>query len=188
TDFVGTARPQAGTYDVGAYELQPTTIITPVAWGQGGGAYCPATGAFDEQPTWNATAGAPAGVSSAPHASTATGYANRYWYVDFGANYANVRITEMWTRYRPSSSGNQAGFGTMWWDADLDTVKEGPDATGFKFNSAQGLSSSGSQQWVRDADFNGTPKTPAARYLIVPTGSTVTDRANEFAFVGYTVP
>lgn len=32
------------------------------------------------------------------------------------------------------------------------------------------------------------PVTPQARYLIIFTGTTATDRVNEFAFTGYQVP
>jgi hypothetical protein len=189
-DIEGTPRPQGSAYDIGAYErfVATTTIITPVAWGQAGGAYCPATGTFDEQPTWDAIAQAPTGISVAPHTSTGTAYANRFWYIDFGANYAKVRITAMWTRYRPNSPGNQAGFASMWWDNDTDTVNDGTTAMNFNFNNAQNLPNVSNQLWVRDRDFSTAPVTPPQRYLIVATGATVTDRANEFAFVGYRVP
>jgi hypothetical protein len=96
----------------------------------------------------------------------------------------------MWTRYRPYSSGNHPGFGAMWWDDDIDTVNDnGVSAPTMNFGNGQGLPSVSGQIWVRDRDFTSAPITPPRRYLLVYTGATApSDRPNEFAFVGYTVP
>lgn len=164
------------------------TILTPIAAGTAtGSAYCGAVGAFNEPPAWDAVSGAPSGLAAAPHATTATAYANRFWFIDFGSDYAKVRITQMWTRYRPSSPGNHPGFAMMWWDDDQDTVNDGVTAAAMNFDSAQALPNTG-QIWVRDRDFTATPITPQGRYLVVSTGATPGDRPNEFAFVGYRVP
>jgi hypothetical protein len=189
TDLDDVSRPLGAAYGVGAYEAALWTIVTPVAVGQAtGSGYCPAGGAFNEQPTWDTATQQPLGAAASPHTGTATAYANRHWYVDLGANYAKVRITGMWTRYRPSSGGSYAGFATLWWDDDKDNVNDGTPATGLNFATAQNLPSSGSQLWVQDRDFGGAPVTPPARYLLIGTGATPTDRPNEFAFVGYVVP
>jgi hypothetical protein len=165
------------------------TILTPVGQGTAGTLACTAAGAFNEQPTWDAVAGSPSGIAASPHATTTTAYTNRYFYIDLGANYANLRITEMWTRYRPYSSGNHPGFAAMWWDDDIDTaVDDGVSAPTMNFGNGQGLPSSSAQIWVQDRNFSGTPITPQRRYLLVSTGASPSDRPNEFAFVGYTVP
>lgn len=190
-DIDGVSRPQGSAYDIGAYERASTGytigIVTPTGTGTAtGSSYCPATGAFDEQPTWDATNGVPSGLSASPHNSTTTAYANRYFYIDFGPDWAKVRITGMWTRWRPYSAGTYSGFPTMWWDDDKDTTNDGTTATGLNF--ASGTVTGSSDQWKQDADFTSAPVTPAGRYLMVSTGSSPTDRANEFAFSGYTVP
>ncbi len=188
TDLDDVARPIGPAYDIGAYEAAPRTIITPTAGQASGSGYCPAGGAFNEQPIWAEATQEPVGVAASPHTGTGTAYANRHWYVDFGADYAKIRLTGMWTRYRPSSPGSYAGFPTLWWDDDKDNVNDGTPATGINFATAQSLPNSGSQLWVRDCDFTGAPVTPAARYLIVSTGPSPSDRPNEFAFVGYILP
>jgi hypothetical protein len=188
-DFDYNARPAGSAYDIGAYETYALRVLTPAAWGQASGSgFCSAAGAFDEQPTWDAANGVPSGVAVTPHSSTNTAYANRFWYIDLGANWAKVRITQMWTRYRPNSPGSFSGFATMWWDDDIDTVNDGVTATGLNFATAQNVPNVSNQLWIRDCDFTSAPVVPQGRYLVVSTGATVTDRPNEFAFVGYTVP
>jgi len=162
------------------------TIITPTDWGQAGGAYCPAQGAFDDQPTWDDESECPVGDDAVPHEDTDTNYANRHFYIDFGANYANVRILETWTRYRPYSGGDYSGFGAMWWDDDTDTTNDGTSENTLDWQIATGVSNISSQQWVQDVDCSGSPITPAARYLIVNTGASPSARPNEFCIVGYT--
>jgi hypothetical protein len=166
-------------------------ILTPAAWGQASGSgFCSAAGAFDEPPTlWDSVNNIPLGDSATPHSQTNTGYANRYWYIDFGADFAKVRITQMWTRYRPSSPGSFSGFASMWWDPNTDTVNDGTAAdSAMNFATAQNVANVGTQLWLRDADFTSAPITPLHRYLIVSTGSVLTSRPNEFTFVGYRVP
>lgn len=176
----------SATSDTATLSVVAIGIVTPIAWGTASGsAYCAATGAFNEQPTWNSSTQMPDGISATPHASTTTAYANRHWYIDLGVDYADVRITEMWTRYRPNSGGSFAGFAAMWWDDDNDTTNDGVTAAGLNFATAQNHPNTSAQLWVRDADFNAAPVTPQGRYLVVSTGATVTDRPNEFAFVGY---
>ncbi|MBS0633549.1 MAG: right-handed parallel beta-helix repeat-containing protein [Verrucomicrobia bacterium] len=191
TDFDGTARPQGTAYDVGAYErvaTVSTAIYTPSGWGQAGSSYCPATGAFNAQPTWDNTNHKPTGDDPVPHSDTGTYYSGRYWYIDFGANWAKVRLTGCWTRYRPYSGGSYGGFGAMFWSSTITTTSTGLTATGINFGTAQSLPGVSNQLWVQDVDDSSAPVTPQARYLIIATGTTATDRANEFAFTGYQVP
>jgi len=190
-DFDGTTRPQGTAYDVGAYERiasVTTAIYTPGGWGQAGTGYCPATGAFNAQPTWDNTNHKPTGDDPVPNSNTATYYASRYWYIDFGANWAKVRLTGCWSRYRPYSAGSYGGFGAMFWSSSITTTNSGLTASGINFGTAQSLTGVANQQWVQDVDDTGAPVTPQARYLIISTGTTATDRVNEFAFTGYQVP
>jgi hypothetical protein len=193
TDHDGVTRPQGAAYDVGAYERgtaagPAVTVLTPESWGTAtGSAYCGAIGAFDAPPAWDSQNQVPVGDQAAPHADTATSYANRYWFIDFGPSWAKLRIVGMWTRYRPFSGGSYTGFAAMWWDDDADTVNDGIPATNLNFGTAQNLPSIAGQQWVRDRAFS-TPVTPAGRYLVVSTGSAASSRPNEFAFIGYRVP
>lgn len=190
TDAEGVGRPQGSAFDAGAYEYAPPAvgIITPVAFGQAGAAYCPSAGAFDEQPTWDAINGGPTGVSANPYNSTQTGYASRHWYIDFGPDWADVRITGTWTRYMPYTTASYSGFGTMWWDDDNDaTNDDGVTATGLNFGTAQSLNTGSGQPWVQDTDHVAAPIAPQRRYLIIDTASAPTTRANEFAISGYLI-
>lgn len=165
------------------------TILTPAAVGSATGSMsCPASGAFNEQPTWNVSMQQPNGVSAIPNQNTSTAYANRTWYIDLGPDWYKLRIVQMWTRYKPASPGSFTGFGTMWWDNDNNNINDGLTASGLNFSTAQNLPNSSSQLWVRDRNFAGADVIPQGRYLIVNTGATPTDRNNEFAFVGYFVP
>lgn len=166
-----------------------TTLIAIAGFGQAGAAYCPATGAFNEQPVWDDTNQVPAGVSASPYVSTDTGYVNRTWFIDFGANYADLTITGTWTRYMPSTTGSYAGFGTMWWDDDNDATNDnGVTATGLNFGTAQSLNTGAGQPWVRDSNASSSPITPPRRYLLINTGAAPTTRANEFAVTGNAAP
>lgn len=190
SDYDGVPRPQGTRYDIGAFEYVPSAItglITPAGYGQAGGAYCPATGTFNDQPSWDAVNGVPTGVAASPYTSTGIAYANRHWYIDFGPNWTNLRITGTWTRYMPLTTASYPGLGAMWWDNDTDAVNDGVTATGLNFCTAQGLNTGSSQPWVRDVDATATPITPQNRYLIINTGSAPAARANEFAISGYTV-
>ena len=152
-----------------------------------GSAFCGAVGAFDAPPVWSDEAQAPAGDQAAAHADTGTVYANRFWYVDFGPDWANVRIVSTWTRHRSFSGGSHGGFASLWWDDDRDTQNDGVAALDINFATAQALPDVSTQQWVQDAELD-PPATPAGRYLIIGTGGSPTPRANEFIFVGYREP
>lgn len=186
TNPYGTAISTGATLAVSS---QTPSILTPAATGTAtGSSPCAATGAFNEQPTWDVGLGAPTGASTSPHTSTATSYANRYWYIDLGPNWSQWRITQMWTRYRPFSGGTHPGFATMWWDDDTDITNDGVSAGTMNFNTGAALSNIGTQIWWKDRDFTSAPITPQGRYLVVGVGPAPTDRPNEFAFIGYLAP
>lgn len=159
-------------------------IIEPQAAGQAtGSGYFPLEHAFDSTDVdWDAVNGVPTGSpgGGAPY------YAGRVGYVDFGSDWANIRIASVWTKYLAWSSGNQTPYAELWWDDDTDTVNDsGLTETGINFNSAQGLSTGASAPWVRDADFTGNPVAPQGRYLLLRAPNPMTNRATEYAFVGW---
>lgn len=142
-------------------------------------------GAFNAQPTWNAAKQIPEGDDPVPHSGTGTSNANRYWYIDFTSDYAKYHITEMWTRYRPSSPGNMPGFPVWWWDDDRDVTNDGITELDMNFQTAQGVVGMNAQQWIRDREFGVAPVVPLNRYLIIGTGATPSGRPNEFALIGW---
>ena len=139
--------------------------------------------AFDQDPpaTLNAV-DAPVGGSGGLDAPY---YANRHGYIDFGPNWASIRITSTWTRYRKWSNGAQTPYAEAWWDDDTDNVNDsGLVETGINFNSATGLATGDTEPWVRDRDFSTAPIAPKAQFLILRSPATMTNRAKEYAIVG----
>lgn len=162
-------------------------VITPAAAGQAeGSSFFPMSFAFDGQPTGLDASGTPTGGTNG---SDAPYYANRAGYIDFGPNWQKVRITATWTKYRVSSGGNQTPYAELWWDDDIDTVNDsGLTETRVNFNSAQNLSTGSQEPWLRDRDLSASPVTPRARYLLCRSPSVMSNRAKEYAFVGWIEP
>jgi len=191
---------EAGTYvlrltaddgDLDAYDEVTVTvidvdIITPTGCGTASGSsYCGATGAFDAQPDWDDVYLEPYGDDPSPYSKTKTAYANAYWYIDFGPDYADIRICQTWTRYRPYSSGTFSGFPTMWWDDDNDTTNDGTSENTLNWQYGVDVSNGSGQLWVIDVDASDSPVAPQARYLVIGVSSTPEDAANEFCIIGY---
>jgi hypothetical protein len=161
-------------------------ILTPVAAG-GTGGYYPLEKGFNNQPIWDDVLGEPVGDGDGH--SAIGGYSDRYGYIDFGEDYADLRIYQTWTRYRPYSGGDQVPYTDLWWDDDTDTSNDdGVIESLLNFQTALGLPSSGVELWSQDTDLGAAPITPARQYLLVHTGANNRDRANELAFVGEIVP
>jgi hypothetical protein len=163
---------------------QPARVLTPHATGvASGSAYFPMQAAFDAQPTLDG-AGQPVGGTGG---SDAPYYANRVGYIDFGPDWSKVRISATWTRYRVSSVGDQTPYAELWWDDDDDTLNDsGMTETRLNFNTAQGLSTGSQEPWIRDRDLSASPVTPRARYLVARTPAVMTNRAKEYAIIGWT--
>ena len=157
-------------------------IITPTNAGQAGTAFYPFQNAFDEEPSWNIDTQAPATTTTGSNVPT---FENRFGYVDFGADYANVRITGTWTLYAPWSGGDHDRFAELWWDDDTDDVNDGTVESRLNFNTAQNLPNTGDELWVEDTNYELTPITPPAQYLILRTPSAMRPGPKEHAFVGY---
>jgi dienelactone hydrolase len=173
-----TATPATGDPEVG--------LIGVTAGVATGSAFFPLERAFDAQPSVSATTGEPSGGTGGQDAPL---YSNRHGYIDFGAEWYKVRITATWTRYRASSVGNQSPYADLWWDDDTNTVNDGGFVeTRFNFNSATGLSTGSSEPWIRDSDLGAAPVAPKARYLILHSPAAMTNRAKEYAIVGFIEP
>ena len=70
--------------------------------------------ATNNQPTWDAGAAKPTTVSGGNGFGFFT---NRYVYLDFGVNFAQVNIVETWTNYRAYSNvTTSSAFASMWWE------------------------------------------------------------------------
>ncbi len=160
-------------------------IIVPNAAGVAAGSlYFPLQNAFDSQDVaWDGMANEPTG---GPGASAAPYYADRVGYIDFGANWTDIRIVSTWTKYRAYSAGNQLPYQELWWDDDIDTTNDsGLTETRINFNSAQSLNTGGTTPWIRDADAGSNPVVPQGRYLLLRSPNVMTDRASEYAIVGW---
>jgi poly(3-hydroxybutyrate) depolymerase len=168
--------------DSGACDSR-TRLIVPAGAGVAGSGYFPMEAAFDAQPR-TSSACEPLGGTGGSDAPAFTG---RVGYIDFGPDWQNVRITATWTRYRAWSSDPQTPYAELWWDDDTDAVNDsGLDENNLNFNSAPVLNTGPADLWVRDSDRRDDPITPQARYLLARTPSTMTDRAKEYAILGYT--
>ena len=77
---------------------------------------------FDMQPAVDSATGIPSGgtgTTRVPNKPEKTGY------IDFGADFANIEITGIWTQYTAYTSGSMPSFATLWWDDDIDnTINE----------------------------------------------------------------
>ncbi len=138
--------------------------------------------AFDGNVAYNASTGELSGGSTG---ELAPYYANRYGYIDFGPNWANVRIAETWTYYRAWSHDDSKPYVELWWDSNKDTVNDsGLSETSINFNTALNLNTLGSEKWILDGRYMN-PITPKARYLILKSPTVTTQRALEYAILGW---
>ncbi|MFD0671540.1 right-handed parallel beta-helix repeat-containing protein [Cohnella sp. GCM10027633] len=161
-------------------------LIVPTAAGPAGSNWFPLQNAFEGTVAYNPTTGALSGGSGGEFAPY---YQDRYGYIDFGPNWADVRISQTWTKYRASSTGNMTPYDTLWWDDDKNDTTSASELleTRINFNTKQGLSSNmTTEPWYADtADMTAVPVTPKARYLILHSPSNMNSRALEYAIVGW---
>lgn len=173
-----------GLNDQGSSGNEPLQVITPTVAGVASGSlYFPLQNAFDGQPQLDVNTGDPTGGSGA---NDAPAYGDRGGYIDFGPDWSKVRITSAWTQYRPSSNGDQSPYQQLWWDDDTDMTNDsGLTETELNFNSAQNLSTGSATPWIIDSDASMNPIEPQARYLLLRSPATMTNRAKEYAFIGW---
>ncbi|MBO9608335.1 MAG: Ig-like domain-containing protein, partial [Paenibacillaceae bacterium] len=166
------------------YGTEGLQVITPVASGTASGSNVfSLLTAFDGQPDLDENTGGPAGGVAAGNAPY---YSDRYGYIDFGPDWNKVHILSTWTQYRVSSSGDQSPYQELWWDNDSNKTNDsGLTETRINFNTAQGLSTGGTTPWIKDSDVSSNPVVPQARYLILHSAAAMTNRAMEYAFIGW---
>lgn len=160
-------------------------IIRPVSAGAAAGSqFFPLDRAFDGQPDLDENSGVPIGGVGTADAPAYNG--GRVGYLDFGADWSKVRITSTWTKYRASSSGDQSPYAELWWDNDINTVIDSVySESRLNFNSAKGLSTGSTTPWFMDSDVSDNPVSPKARYLLLRGPATMTNRASEYAMIGW---
>lgn len=155
--------------------------------------YLPISNNFSNQPTWDGTQP----VSSSTDTSSMGFYNSRYAYVDFGASYTDIQITQTWTRYRQYSGGDcTIWLGGYWTNTNPATTNTTTSNTigdvGFKLESATALPYvanaypvAGGEPWVMDTDLTAAPVTPGGRYLVLQQiAAGGQGRGEEYAFVG----
>lgn len=151
-----------------------------------GSSYFPIEKAFDSQPTYLDDNNEPELVDGN---SNAPAYSNRYGYIDFGENWEKVRITQTWTLYRSYSAGSHTPYKEVWWDDDVDTINDSNlHEANINFNDAENLVKSSSKKWVLGQDMSDSPIAPKNRYLLLGSPEVMTNRASEYAFVGWIEP
>lgn len=179
---------------VGVASSYACAAVIPISAGtaagsQGGGGFF--TGATDSQPTTEPTVGDDPDYEAGAEFGFA-GTNTRAAYIDFGVDFASVRIERVLLLLTQNGTEPNA-VDNYWWSPDnsatfdsADGDKEAPD---FNILDVPG-DPDGDQQWV-EVWSSVTPVTPAARYLIVqrPAASPYPggNRSGEIVFLG-TVP
>lgn len=158
-------------------------IIMPNGAGRADGSgYFPLEQAFDGEPVWDTSVKAVTGTVVGNFVPTQT---NRVGYIDFGPDFDQVHIMEVWTQYRGGSNPLYAGFDELWWDDDTDmNLDDGIPEERINFNSGYGVPPV--KAWVVDARVREAGGLrPPRRYLMVRTGPDYESNSTEFALVGY---
>jgi hypothetical protein len=180
---------RAREYAILGYMEEPDpeeVLIEPTSAGTASGSiYFPMDDAFDGETTLNSSGVLEGGTAhdQAPYLASRAGY------IDFGPEWYKVRITQTWTLYRTWSTGNQTPYDELWWDDDTDSVNDsGLDETDVNFNTATSLNTGLTEPWLQDRDLTASPVIPQARYLLCRSPSNMTDRAKEYAIIGFIDP
>jgi hypothetical protein len=167
---------------------QTPVILAPVGCGNVSGHY-EITTAFDAPPTWNGVTPVGGDMSYNP-LQAGWDPVGGVGYIDLGADWANWRITQTWTKYIQGRPGNGFPYVTRWWDDENDAVQDvnAVAESQINFNSQV---HTGSGAWYKDWDAGaGSPKIPSGRYLMVklpnPLAANCSD-SNEYLFIGYKV-
>lgn len=172
--------------------VSASEILTPVAWANESGGAHEWANAFDSQPAWNGTKpiGGDPGYSQIISGWNIPGAVAS---VDLGANWADWRIEQVWTKYMEWRGGDPFPFAEVWWDSGKNLVNNtGTNVTNTinfdtQVHTGSGVDTAG--QWLRDFDYTASPIVPQGRYLMfkLPAAALLQPQSTEFAFVG-TVP
>ncbi|QBG47592.1 hypothetical protein EGM51_09360 [Verrucomicrobia bacterium S94] len=178
----------SGVVSLAVSDIGPIAVTA----GKAGSLYFPFERAFDHQPinapvvNGDEISGYESGGSDV-YASS-----GRWGYVDFGTNYAGIRIHETWTGYRPFSGSHAASpFVQLFWSPGISTNSVGttPEEQ-LNFLTEASVTGSSGILWYRDWQAGSTQAaiTPAARYLILKSAAPMSGRATEFLFLGEILP
>jgi hypothetical protein len=173
-------------------------IITPEAAGAASG-FFPLEAAIDSQPTLTDLSDGVVSATGGALGADLPAFAGRAGYFDFGADYSDYEITELWTAYRPfTNNSSPIPFEDIFW-SDTTSGTRGTGGTftdvteaSFNFGTSTSVSGIGNNQvgWFQDFDFTSSAVAVERRYLILWTGASgfSDGRATEFAIVGNVVP
>lgn len=167
---------------------QAAVVINPFEAGNIG-AYFPLENAFDSPPDQPPTvnggviSGYTDGGSDAPY------YTDRFGYIDFGENYSIIRITATWTGYRTwSATHSPTPYDNLFWSDSISTNTAGTTPeTNINWLTAPTVSGQNAILWYQDwaAADESEHITPASRYLILHSPDPMSNRAIEYAILGY---
>jgi PEP-CTERM motif-containing protein len=182
----------------------PLTSIVPVAWGTHG--YDTPAGCFDDPPastsfTWDAGKGIFINEGGGGGGGACRYGPDRQSWFDFGEDWADIRIHELWVSYNSWAGGTiqdkialgeVVKYDRMWWDDDNDTDDTDAGAVASAMHPYNVLPINiGEYQWVQDQDFAANPYAPQGRYLNVATGpitNAAAWRCYEWVILGEVVP
>lgn len=140
---------------------------------------------FDSAPALSPANGVPA-ANSGGQAMSAT--SNRYGYIDFGPDFAKIRISSIWTLYSTGPATENPGFEGMWWsnEASVSSLPEAVVENGLPIGASLLPSPLSNPQWTLEwnGSGNASPMVPLRRFLILKTGSIVSERMLELCFIG----
>ncbi|RKH12106.1 hypothetical protein D7X74_24155, partial [Corallococcus sp. CA047B] len=180
--FASAARAQGLASAAGDEQVIPI-VGAGAATGVG---YFPLEAAFDDQPTLHPPTQERYGASDGGQGVGL--YAGRQAYIDFGPDFANVRITGTWTLWNQWGRTAQQPL-TYWWSSSRDNLFNNDDVAettpGFGFITRLPPTHPTSDPlWTRDYTDAGTGLVPKRRYLLVSAPATNTNGAVEFAITG----
>lgn len=117
---------------------------------------------FDSAPALSPANGVPA-ANSGGQAMQAT--SNRHGYIDFGPDFAKIRISSIWTLYSAGPPSGNPGFEGMWWsnDASVSSIPGAVVESGLPIGTSLLPSPLSNPQWA----FAGAENLES---LILPAG------------------
>jgi hypothetical protein len=172
--------------------------------------------ALNNQPTgFDTTTGVPIGQPAVGYDDTKNpGYGGGWGYIDFGPDWANVRITQAWTLSRGWAHGPASPYQELYWHNDVNAFRKQvgdpvtiPGATfwwqeyievpgdaipettlNFVTHASSDDPDPGAFTWTQDLDLSPENAiTPGGRYLVMKSANPLTP-FQEIAIGGYIVP
>ena len=162
---------------------QAQILITPAgsprSGGADGGGYVQFGGMFDSQPATVPAAGPTTNPIGGTYDYTGTGGIGRIGYVDFGANYGALTLTQIFVELKQYGTNSTAGVSYFW---SADRTLDGNDARTVDLGLFQSGNANSDQQWVNT--FTGSVPVSQEFLLIRYDSGDVGNRLGEVAFSG----